>query len=186
MTRGGKMVYPPEDGSLLELYIKYCAVSFFVEKTFSPVVRYAIKNTGPEGEFNFLIEVVSMKTSNIWEVRNGTFFGDLDSGEVIGKVHIIESQDPLFAFVPSNNVLKGVPRLEIRKIKGKNRQGEFGEYGLFAGKNAKLVGDVAINLPYFDIEIRNCSREEALIWLTILVCIELEKKTDLVKYVSVK
>lgn len=68
---------------------------------------------------------------------------------------------------------------------GSDIRGAFGGFVLGVGDEKKgAVGHVQVEHHYLEVELRNCTREQAVVWLALIVAAELETKTSLVQFVS--
>ncbi|KAI0566897.1 hypothetical protein FGB62_5g120 [Gracilaria domingensis] len=158
--------------------LSQCPVSFYVDKTFEEPQRYEIRT---EREGKSLVEVVIPAQQTKWHVLNGILFTDLAEGCQIGSIHYISSIESFFQFSPDKELLVGVPKLEMQPAK---EDFEYGAYDLFVNGIAKRVGSVILLRHFFDLRLKKCTKEEAVIWLIILIAAELETKSKLAPYVS--
>lgn len=155
-----------------------CPSAFIVDKHFDEPRSYDIRMNR---EDEALVKVVIPSNEQKWHVYNGSLFNDLNVGDVIGRIHYISSLDSFFVFSPEKEVLVGVPKLKMQPAKTDN---EFGGYDLLVSGIEKRVGSVYIYRHFFDFRLKNCTKEEAVIWLILLIAAELETKTPLVAFIT--
>ncbi|CAN8068174.1 unnamed protein product [Agarophyton chilense] len=158
--------------------LSQCPISFYVDKTFEEPIKYEIRT---EREGKPLVEVVIPEQKTKWNVVNGTLFEDLDDGCKIGSIHYISSMESYFLFSPNKELLLGVPNLEMQPAKG---DFEYGAYDLFVAGIERRIGNVHILRHFFDLQLKSCTKEEAVLWLIILVAAELETKSKLAAHTS--
>lgn len=161
---------PPQD-SLQETFLNNCVAPLLVDKDFDPPIRYAIHARGGQPH----LEMACL--DDIWYIYNGSMFSDIPVGECIARVHTFPSVvgNALFALVPNNSVLADMPPLKMEPVDGD----PLGEYSLSVGRDKIIVGSLIVRRHFFDVVLRNCTKEEALIWLALVVVAELENKTYL-------
>ncbi|PXF41773.1 hypothetical protein BWQ96_08494 [Gracilariopsis chorda] len=155
-----------------------CPTAFTVDKHFEEPRSYEIRINR---EDEALVKVVIPSNEQKWHVYNGTLFEDLNVGDVIGQIHYISSLESFFVFSPEKEVLGGVPKLKMQPAKADN---DFGAYDLLISGIEKRVGSVYIFRHFFDLRLKNCTREEAVVWLILLIAAELETKTSLVASIT--
>lgn len=168
---------PGEDEQQLD-YMNQCDTLMYVDKEFEHPRSYSIR--ADDEEEKTLLKVTISAIDKVWNVENGALFADLAPGTVIGKIHFISSLTSFFTFVAAKDVLAGVPRLEMQSV------GEEGhcKYSLRAAGVNEAVGGFEVRRYYYDVGLINCTREEAVLWLCILLAAELETKTPLMQFIS--
>lgn len=177
LAREGELKPPGEPRAQLD-FVNKCNVALCVEKEFQRPRRYDICDHAASNGERGLLDVVMTGIDDVWNVVNAGLFGDIEVGVVVGKVHCIASVSSLFTFVPVKDVLPGVPRLEMQPA----HKNGFGGYKLCVAGVPKQVGTINVERYYYDFELFNCTREESVLWLCILVAAELENRTPLAKF----
>lgn len=112
-----------------------------------------------------------------WDVENMGMFSHLRKGATLGLIRDVFPDNRVFE--PRMEALPDVPRLEMQTAEALGKR-----YFLAVTGNPEPVGEVvtsrlgrvAARSEQYTLALRNCTREEAVIWLCMVIATDMKRR----------
>lgn len=112
-----------------------------------------------------------------WDVRNAGLYSNIPVGAKIGMIREVFPDNRVFE--PDNEKIPGVPRLEMQAAAALGQHYYLAVTGVpepVGEVRAGLLGRVAARSEVYTQILRNCTREEAVLWLTMVIATDLKRQ----------